>query len=143
MVMETIERPHREDAAGLEKTLRWFLILMLAAVFVTGFLPDLVQFVSTLPDNLEQAVLIRQGFGILLVVTALLLLAELTWAFLLLYITTLLATLIMGVSLMPWIVDLFRPELATEIVIAANIVVLIMGAVCHWLQKNRNVNDRS
>ena len=119
------------------------LIFSLSAVFVTRFLTDMVQFVSALPEGVEQAVLIKQGFAVLLVANALLLLAERTWAFLLLYITLLLATLVMGVSLVPWVASLFRPDLATEAAIAANIVVLVMGAVCHWLQKNRNVNDRS
>lgn len=143
MVMETIERQHKEEVGGLEKALRWLLIFSLSAVFVTRFLPDMVQFVSALPEGVEQAVLIKQGFAVLLVANALLLLAERTWAFLLLYITLLLATLVMGVSLVPWVALLFRPDLATEAAIAANIVVLVMGAVCHWLQKNRNVNDRS
>lgn len=143
MVMETMERPRRRDAAGLEKTLRWLLILMLAAVFVTRFLPDLVRLLAAWPDTVEAAVLIQQGFAVLLAANALLLLAERSWAFLLLYITILLATLVMGVSLIPWVVGWFRPELATELVIVANILVLLMGAWCHWLQKNRNINDRS
>ncbi|MCK0154780.1 hypothetical protein MWU49_13755 [Alcanivorax sp. S6407] len=143
MVMETIERPQREETGGLEKALRWLLILMLGAVFVTRFLPGMVQFVSTLPETLERSVLIQQGFAILLLVNALLLLAERTWAFLLLYVTLLLATLIMGVSLVPWVVGLMREDLATETVIAANIVMLLLAAWCHWLQKNRCVSDRS
>ena len=141
--MDTLEQRHKEDVTDLERSVRWLLILLLAAVFVDRFLPGMVQLVSSLPETLESSVLIEHGFAILLVITAFVLLAERTWAFLLLYVTILLATLVVGVSLVPWVVAMLRPELASEGVVAANIVVLLLGAVCHWLQKNRNVSDRS
>lgn len=141
--MDTLQQRHRSNVSGLEKGLRWLLMLMLVAVFVTRFLPDLVQLVSVMPETLERSVLIKHGFAVLLLITALSLLAERSWAFLLLYVTFMIATLVVGVSLVPWVVGLLRPELASEGVIAANVLVLLIGAFCHWLQKNRDISDRS
>ena len=141
--MESTEMLHKEEISGVERVLRWMLMLMLGAVFVVHFLPGTLHLLAALPKTPDRAVLIQQGFALLLVITTLALLAERTWAFLLLYISAIAATLLMGISLVPWVVGLLRPEQATEGVIAANLAVLIFGAFCHWLQKNRSVEDLS
>ena len=139
--METLERRREQQVSGLEKLLRWVLMGMLTAVFVTRFLPDLVQQVSSLSVTVSSAFLVQTGFALLLVVTVVALLTEQPVAFLLLYINVLVAILVMGISLIPGVVLLLPVELATEATIAANLVVLLLGVSCHWLQKNRVFTD--
>ena len=141
--MDTLERRQKEEAGGMEMALRWLLMLMLAGVFVIHFMPELLLQLYALPDIPDSSVLMHLGFAALLIATIVALLAERSWAFLLLYITVVLAILVMGISLVPWVENVVRPDLATEGEVAANVVVLILGAFCHWLHKNRTSTDLS
>ncbi|MDX1802621.1 MAG: hypothetical protein R3292_00975 [Alcanivorax sp.] len=122
-------------AAHVESAIRIILAALLAAVLLTEILPSLWLALPASSSIFSATLMAQSGLVLLLLVTVLGLLWVHAFAFWLLYAAAFVGVL-SGVSLVPGVMEMFSGGQQLAMMVLANALMIVLGAVAHWLYRN-------